>query len=56
MIVDFQGNNNENDKTLVKVIEKLFAAFGILFETNDKYWAKMVRYFGDVESKEKRLK
>jgi hypothetical protein len=40
----------------VKVIEKLFAAFGILFETNDKYWAKMVRYFGDVESKEKRLK
>lgn len=28
----------------------------MLFETNDKYWAKMVRYFGDIESKERRVR
>jgi hypothetical protein len=51
-----QGNNSENDKYLIKLIEKLFSSFGTLFEANDKYWAKLVRYYGDIENREKRLK
>jgi hypothetical protein len=41
---------------LIKLIEKIFASFGLLFEINDKYWAKIVRHFADIEVREKRVK